>query len=277
MGRLTLNVLLSFAQFEREVTAERIRDKIAASKKKGLWMGGISPLGYDPHPDPNTRELVVNGPEAARVKTLFELYLKHGSLNLVEQQAIKLGLRSKRHLFKTGRTQGGNPLSRGQIHKILLNPVYLGKIKHKDKMWPGKHPAIIEQPLWDSVQARLEKASARPRGRTSGQSSNDQPVLLGKLTDDADDHLTPSHSIKNSRRHRYYISNRLISGGPIPKDGDYRPLNWRPRSPRPLPSIWLAQIPHLRCLKRPISGRIRKPLTTVKDSSIICANQITRS
>ncbi len=137
MGRLTLNVLLSFAQFEREVTAERIRDKIAASKKKGLWMGGVPPLGYDPHPDSNLRMLVVNVKEAQTVQTLFELYDQYGSLACVEREADRLGLRSKRHFFRSGRIQGGSHLSRGQIHKLLLNPVYLGKIRHKDKIWPG--------------------------------------------------------------------------------------------------------------------------------------------
>ncbi|RYH05512.1 recombinase family protein, partial [Tropicimonas sp. IMCC6043] len=136
MGRLTLNVLLSFAQFEREVTAERIRDKIAASKKKGLWMGGVPPLGYDPHPDPMRRELVVNTAEAEVVRQLFTLYAAHKCLNLVTQKAEGLGLRSKRHVFSTGREQGGNVLSRGQVHKILTNPVYLGMIRHKEKTFP---------------------------------------------------------------------------------------------------------------------------------------------
>ncbi|WP_295317627.1 recombinase family protein, partial [Roseobacter sp.] len=214
MGRLTLNVLLSFAQFEREVTAERIRDKIAASKKKGLWMGGVPPLGYDPHPDPNARELVVNKDEARTVQTLFDLYDRHGSLAAVEREAAELGLRSKRHRFRSGREQGGNRMSGGQIHKILLNPVYLGQIRHKDKIWPGKHPAIIDEALWDRVQQKLQQAARRGRGRTIGAS--DPALLTGKLCDDTGDRLTPTHSIKSGRRHRYYVSNRLISGGPDP-------------------------------------------------------------
>jgi site-specific DNA recombinase len=127
MGRLTLNVLLSFAQFEREVTAERIRDKIAASKKKGLWMGGVPPLGYDPHPDPKTRGLVINADEAETVRTIFALYDDLGCLNAVMRRANDLGLHSKRHRFKSGRVQGGNPFSRGQIYAVLHNPVYIGK------------------------------------------------------------------------------------------------------------------------------------------------------
>lgn len=141
-------ILLSFAQFEREVTAERIRDKIAASKRKGLWMGGVPPIGYDPHPDPKVRELVINEVEAKTVRTLFDLYDKHGTLVGVENDAVQLGLRSKRHHFRSGRTQGGGHLSRGQIHKILLNPIYLGCIRHKDKVWPGRHSAILEEEVW---------------------------------------------------------------------------------------------------------------------------------
>ena len=214
MGRLTLNVLLSFAQFEREVTAERIRDKIAASKKKGLWMGGIPPLGYDPHPDPNVRELVVNAGEARTVQTLFELYDRHGSLASVEREAERLGLRSKHHLFRSGREQGGGHLSRGQIHKILLNPVYLGKIRHKDKLWPGRHAATLDKDLWERVHLKLQLGARRSRGRTVG--GTEQAILTGKFCDEVGDLLTPTHSTKSGKRHYYYVSNRLITGGPDP-------------------------------------------------------------
>ena len=222
MGRLTLNVLLSFAQFEREVTAERIRDKIAASKKLGLWMGGMPPLGYDPHPDPNIRELVVNATEAETVRKLFELYDQHSRLIDVEKAAAGLGLRSKLRLFASGRVQGGGPLSRGQIHKILLNPVYRGLTRHKAQTWPGRHPAIIEEDLWDRVQDRLQTASRRQRGQ---RPRSEQASLAGKLRDETGDRLTPSHSFKAGRRHRYYVSNRLISGGPDP-------TGWRLPGPR---------------------------------------------
>jgi DNA invertase Pin-like site-specific DNA recombinase len=164
MGRLTLNVLLSFAQFEREVTAERIRDKIAASKKKGLWMGGALPLGYDRHPDPQRRELVVNPIEADVVKTLFSLYAELGNLRRVEVEAEKLGLRPKAGLSPSGRVRGGSPFSRGQLHHLLTNPVYIGRIRHKDQSYPGQHPAIIDNALWQEVQTKLIAASARPRG-----------------------------------------------------------------------------------------------------------------
>ncbi|MGB5066654.1 MAG: recombinase family protein, partial [Albidovulum sp.] len=217
MGRLTLNVLLSFAQFEREVTAERIRDKIAASKKKGMWMGGIPPLGYDPHSDPKIRELVVNTAEAETVRRLFDLYDRHGRLCLVEREAARQGLRSKHHHFRSGRIQGGNAFSRGQIHKILTNPVYLGQIRHKDQIWPGLHPAVIDQGLWDRVQARLQSAGARPRGRSVALGAAKAPALLiGKFRDETGDRLTPTHTIRRGRRLTYYVSNRLISGGPDP-------------------------------------------------------------
>jgi DNA invertase Pin-like site-specific DNA recombinase len=132
MGRLTLNVLLSFAQFEREVTAERIRDKIAASKRKGLWKGGIPPLRYDPHPDKTRRELVVNADEAKTVHKIFELYETNRCLNAVAREADAQGIRSKRHVFSTGRIQGGGYFSRGQIYHLLTNPVYLGRIAENE-------------------------------------------------------------------------------------------------------------------------------------------------
>ena len=222
MGRLTLNVLLSFAQFEREVTAERIRDKIAASKKQGLWMGGLPPLGYDPHPDPNVRELVVAPKEVETVRALFRLYDDLGNLRVVTEEADRRALRSKERLFASGRTQGGGPLSRGQIHHILMNPIYLGKIRHKDQLWPGRHEGIIEEALWTRVQRKLQENAAKQRGTGAGST---QAPLTGKLQDETGDRLTPTHSNKSGRRHRYYISNRLVSGGTDP-------TAWRLSAPR---------------------------------------------
>ena len=129
MGRLTLNVLLSFSQFEREVTAERIRDKIAASKKKGLWMGGLVPLGYDA----KERTLVINKTEAETVQKVFQLYLKLGCVRRVKEEADRLGLVSKRHHFETGRSCGGVSLTRGRIYHLLANPIYNGEIRHKQQ------------------------------------------------------------------------------------------------------------------------------------------------
>ncbi|NJS39032.1 MAG: recombinase family protein [Rhodobacteraceae bacterium] len=214
MGRLTLNVLLSFAQFEREVTAERIRDKIAASKKKGLWMGGSLPLGYDRHPDPQRRELVVHPAEAAVIATLFRLYANLGILRLVEMEAARLGLRSKVEVSATGRTRGGSLFTRGQLHYLLTNPVYIGRIRHNDLSYPGQHPAIIDAALWGSVQAKLLAAKARPRGKSS--TATEARMLTGKLRDETGDPLTPTHTQRRGRRFAYYVSHRLISGGTDP-------------------------------------------------------------
>lgn len=220
MGRLTLNVLLSFAQFEREVTAERIRDKIAASKKKGLWMGGMSPLGYDPHPDKTRRELFPNDEEATTVRRLFTLYEELSCLSAVTRQAEHEGLRSKHHIFASGREQGNCPLSRGQIHHILCNPIYIGMIRHKDRIWPGLHDAIINQAQWERVQERLQSAAAKRRGASTAETrlgvANPSAPLLGKFRDETGDILTPSHTTKQGRIHRYYLSNRLLTEGADP-------------------------------------------------------------
>mgnify|MGYP001392232527 CR=1 FL=1 len=214
MGRLTLNVLLSFAQFEREVTAERIRDKIAASKKKGLWMGGALPLGYDRHSDPQRRELVVNPVEADVVKTLFTLYADLGNLRLVEDEAGRRGLRPKAVVSRTGRIRGGSPFARGQLHHLLTNPVYIGRIRHKEQTYPGQHAAIIDEALWQDVQDKLIAASARPRGRTDFVT--EARILTGKLRDEVGNLLTPTHTQRHGRRFAYYVSNRLIAGGTDP-------------------------------------------------------------
>ena len=147
MGRLTLNVLLSFAQFEREVTAERIRDKIAASKKKGLWMGGTLPLGYDRHPDPLRRELLLKEDEAETVRHIFRLCRDLGNLRLVEIETGRLGLRPKAGVTPSGRVRGTGPFTRGQIQYLLTNPVYIGRIRHKDRTYPGRHGRIIDTEL----------------------------------------------------------------------------------------------------------------------------------
>ncbi len=214
MGRLTLNVLLSFAQFEREVTAERIRDKISASKKKGLWMGGNLPLGYDRHPDRNCQRLVVNEAEAKTVRRLFNLYDQLGCLANVVRAAGAEGIRSKQRNHNRTLT-GGTPLSRGQVHFLLRNPVYRGLIRHKDKIYPGQHPAIVDEPLWEKVQQMLQEASNRSRSGVSSK-SRDRSWLTGKLRDETGDRLTPTHTTKGNKRLRYYVSNRLISGGPDP-------------------------------------------------------------
>ena len=139
-GRLTLNVLLSFAQFEREVTGERIRDKIAASKKKGMWMGGNVPLDYDA----NERTLVINPAEAETVRRIFALYRELGCVRRVKEAADRLGLRTKCSTTTNGTERGGKPFSRGHLYTLLSNPIYTGQIAHKGQLYPGQHPALIE-------------------------------------------------------------------------------------------------------------------------------------
>ncbi len=168
MGRLTLNVLLSFAQFEREVTAERIRDKIAASKKKGLWMGGYVPLGYDAA----GRTLTINEGESKTVRRLFDLYEKHRAVNAVAKEADRLGLRSKRYVTKSDRDQGGRHLSRGHIHKILSNPLYAGRIVHKGAIYAGQHQAIIAPVHWQRIQDLMQRGHAQQRGRGNSGGPN---------------------------------------------------------------------------------------------------------
>jgi DNA invertase Pin-like site-specific DNA recombinase len=205
MGRLTLNMLLSFAQFEREVTAERIRDKIAASKRKRLWMGGNVPLGYDP----NGRTLAINEKEAETVRKIYRMYQTHNSILEVVTAARNAGLRSKRRTTPSGEINGGKVIDRGHIYHILTNPIYAGRIRHKKEVFDGQHPAIIDPQDWDEIQRRLSNRSGRKRGvRAAAHPS----PLAGKLFDETGDRLTPSHSSKNGKRLRYYISHRLVIG-----------------------------------------------------------------
>lgn len=203
MGRLTLNVLLSFAQFEREVTAERIRDKIAASKRKGLWMGGSVPLGYRA----DGRSLRIDDGEAEIVRTLYALYLEHSNIRLVQERAEYLGLRSRRR-DDDGRAAEGKPFTQSHIHYMLSNPTYAGRIRHKRQTHDGQHPALIDPQVWDKVQKLLSDGAAKPRGV---QRKTATPLLAGKLFDETGDRLTPSHSRKNGKRLRYYISRRLVT------------------------------------------------------------------
>ena len=200
MGRLTLNILLSFAQFERELTGERIRDKIAASKKKGLWMGGFIPFGYDAH----NRTLVINEPEAATVRTLFDLYLQHGTVPALEAEAARRGYVTRHRELGSGKSTGGRPFSRGHLYKILTNPLYIGEIEHKGTRYHGQHPAIIDQATWDAVQSRL-RANTQGGKRTRAN-IKDPSLLAGLLFDDTGRRLIASHAVKSGRRYRYYAS-----------------------------------------------------------------------
>jgi len=203
MGRLTLNVLLSFAQFEREVTAERIRDKIAASKRKGLWMGGNVPLGYLP----DGRTLKIHETEAIVIRTLYDLYLEHHAIRVVKERAEALGLRTKRRECPDGSVTGGGQFDRGHIHHILTNPIYAGRIRHKEQVYDGQHTAIIAPEAWEQIQGMLQGGAAKARGTKRKASRS---LLAGRLFDETGDRLTPSHSRKNGKRLRYYISRRLV-------------------------------------------------------------------
>ncbi len=204
MGRLTLNMLLSFAQFEREVRAERIRDKIAASKKKGLCMGGTVPFGYQP----DGRSLKIDEGEAPINRHIHDLYRQFGSVRAVAEEAEDLGYRTRARPSATGTRTGGTPFSRGHVYQILTNPLYAGRIRHRDKVYPGQHPAIIDPAIWDAFQERLSAEAARSRGRSNVAETS---PLVGKLFDKTGDRLTPSHSRKNGKRLRYYVSRRLIT------------------------------------------------------------------
>jgi len=203
MGRLTLNVLLSFAQFEREVTGERIRDKVAASKKKGMWMGGIVPLGYD-HKD---RELHVNEAESQQVRHIFDQYLRLRSVFDLYDYLKTNGYRSKRRIRADGRSGGGSVLSRGTLYHLLSNPVYIGKTRHGGKLYGGKHKAIIDQKTWDQTAELV--ATNRVKRRTSHNVASGR-ILLGLLFDQGENRFTPTHASKKGRRYAYYT---LKSGG----------------------------------------------------------------
>lgn len=206
MGRLTLNVLLSFAQFEREVTGERIRDKIAASKRKGMWMGGTPPLGYGA----KDRKLVVNEEEAATVRHIFQRYAALRSVRLLKEDLDAAGITSRRRTSADGRTWGGRPLARGALYRMLQNRIYRGEIVHKDQHYPGEHPPIIDQPLWDKVQTVLAENGVE---RQIGHASKAPSLLTGLLHDGAGNRMTPTHAVKDGKRYRYYVSHPLITEG----------------------------------------------------------------
>src|SRR5690242_12140379 len=207
MGRLTLNVLLSFAQFEREVTGERIRDKIAASRKKGLWMGGMPPLGYDV----KARKLVVNEPEAQQVRAIFEHYVRCGCVSGLANELERRGIRSKRWTTQKGVLRGGAPLGRGALYQMLKNRIYTGMAVHKGQAYPGDHSAIVPQALWDRVQAML--AGNRHERRTGVLKS--RRMLTGLLFDERGNRMSPS-MVRNrhGRRYAYYVSRPSLVGTP---------------------------------------------------------------
>ena len=200
MGRLTLNVLLSFAQFEREVTGERIRDKIAASKRKGMWMGGSVPLGYDVA----NRELVVNEAEAVTVRDIFDSYVRLGSVADLQVDLQRRGILSKRWTSSSGRTWGGAKFSRGALYWLLRNPVYVGRVAHKGHIYEGRQAAIVEQGQWERAQALLSEKSASRQRRPIAPGGR---PLAGRLFDDRGNAMSPSYATKrNGQRYHYYVS-----------------------------------------------------------------------
>ena len=218
MGRLTLNMLLSFAQFEREVTAERIRDKIAASKAKGMWMGGTVPIGYRK----NERTLAIDADEAKFVRHLFARYLALGAVRALADELARQGITSPRRTYDSGRVSGGGKFTCGQLYYLLKNPVYIGRIRHKEQSYPGQHQGIVDQALWDAVQASLA-TNTQGEGRTRGPAPARPSSLAGKIFDEAGSPLIASHACKpvpsgaegGKLRYRYYISQPDRDGNQI--------------------------------------------------------------
>lgn len=204
MGRLTLNVLLSFAQFERELSSERVRDKVAASRRKGKWTGGTVPLGYDV----KDKKLVVNTKEAETVKTIFKLYLQHRSFNAVAGELNRRKVVSKRREAKEAKYQGGIPLTYGPLAHLLNNRIYLGETGHGGKWYAGEHEAIIDRRTFEAVQKII--AENRTTHRTKQIASG--ALLQGKLFDDRGNLMRPNFAVKSGVRYRFYVSSATLRG-----------------------------------------------------------------
>src|SRR6476661_8504279 len=204
MGRLTLNVLLSFAQFEREVTSERIRDKIAASKRKGIWVGGNLPLGYEM----KDGKIAIVEEEAELVRSIFKRYLELGSVNELVRDLRERNIRTKAKRLSTGATRGGIPFGRGALYYLLGNHFYIGEVKYKNEILPGGQPPIMDRALFESVR---EKSLAQWSHRTIVRNKSDQ-LLAGLLFDDAGHRMIPTHATKAGVRYRYYVSTPFLHG-----------------------------------------------------------------
>ena len=205
MGRLTLNMLLSFAQFEREIAGERIRDKIAASKRKGMWMGGNVPLGYDV----KDRKLMVNEAEASTVRVIFRRYAELGSVALLRAELDRLGIVSKRREGAGGRLAGGQQFSRGALYLMLQNRIYRGEILHQGAAYPGQHEAILDLELWQIVQ---DKLAANRQEHSLAVGAEVPSLLAGLIVDAGGNRMTPAHATKKAKRYRYYVSEPLLAG-----------------------------------------------------------------
>src|ERR1700681_828222 len=204
MGRLTLNVLLSFAQFEREVTSERIRDKIAASKRKGLWVGGTLPLGYEM----KDGKIAIVEEEAELVRWIFRRYLELGSVNELVRDLKEHNIRTRAKRLATGATRGGIPFGRGALYYLLGNHFYIGEVKYKNEILPGEQPPIMDRALFDAVR---QKSLAQWSHRTIVRNKSDH-LLTGLLFDDAGHRMISTHATKAGIRYRYYVSTRVLHG-----------------------------------------------------------------
>jgi DNA invertase Pin-like site-specific DNA recombinase len=208
MGRLMINVLMSFAEYEREVTGERIRDKIASSKQKGMWMGGFPPLGYDI----KNRKLVINEGEADVVGMIFREMSRHSSMTLLIEQMSNKGFTGKAWTTVKGVEHKAGPLNKSTLYKMLRNPIYIGKIRHKKEVYPGEHAPIINEGLWNKVQAVL--SANNPKQRSPRHRVKSPHMLRGIIFDAQGHALTPSHTTKkNGKQYRYYVSTRAIKRG----------------------------------------------------------------
>jgi site-specific DNA recombinase len=204
MGRLMLNVLLSFAQFEREIIAERTRDKIAAARRKGKWTGGVPVLGYDVAPGGG--RLVVNAEEAERVRAIFELYVAHRGLLPVVEELARRGWRNKRLVSRAGRGRGGAPLGKTALHRLLTNPLYAGKVRSGGSLHAGEHEAIVDEATWRRVQRLLRRNRQRGGKGKSSRGRRPAPLLAGLLTCQAcGTAMAHSVTVRGTRRYRYYV------------------------------------------------------------------------
>lgn len=210
MGRLMLNVLLSFAQFEREITGERIRDKIAASKKKGMWMGGVPPMGYDIV----GRQLVVNEVDAATIRRIFALYLEEGNVSALLERLTREDIRTAARYSAKGNHYGNRAFTRGHLYKLLANPIYIGRVPHKSVSHRGQHPAIIDKPTWDAVQAQMAENTQGPRNRRR-RAAPQTHLLEGLLHTQSGARFVMGGANKGARRYPYYVEEQTDRGGDV--------------------------------------------------------------
>src|SRR5262249_39462137 len=205
MGRPPLNALLSFAKFEGEIAGERTRDKFAASRRKGMWMGGTIPLGYDVR----ERKLIVNASEAKTVQLIFQRYLALGCVSRLRVDLDRKGICSKRRILSSGRVLGGSSFGRGALYHLLRNRIYRGEVVHKGIAYPGEHEPIVNEELWNAVQARL---SGNLTQRRHAQIESGA-LLAGLIFDDRGNRMSPTYTMRRGNRYRYYISQTYLPGG----------------------------------------------------------------